>query len=71
MIDQRIEIRTGRPSDHEAVISVMPDWWDGRDLTSMLPKVFKKTLNNEPVNRKGWEAMETNHAVQLLKQGYV
>lgn len=35
-----IEIRNGRPSDHEHVISVMPDWWDGRDLTSMLPKVF-------------------------------
>lgn len=35
-----IKIRNGRPSDHENVISVMPDWWDGRDLTSMLPKVF-------------------------------
>ena len=41
MIDQRIiKIRTGRPSDHKNVISVMPEWWDGRDLTSMLPKVF-------------------------------
>jgi ribosomal protein S18 acetylase RimI-like enzyme len=35
-----IRIRNGRPSDHEKVISIMPDWWDGRDLTSMLPKVF-------------------------------
>lgn len=35
-----IKIRNGRPSDYEAVISVMPDWWGGRDLRSMLPKVF-------------------------------
>lgn len=35
-----IRIRNGRPSDYEKVIAVMPDWWDGRDLTSMLPKVF-------------------------------
>ena len=35
-----IKIRSGRPSDYENVISVMPAWWEGRDLTSMLPKVF-------------------------------
>lgn len=35
-----ITIRNAGPSDHENVISVMPSWWDGRDLTSMLPKVF-------------------------------
>jgi GNAT superfamily N-acetyltransferase len=35
-----IKIRNGRPSDHENVISVMPGWWEGRDLTSMLPKIF-------------------------------
>lgn len=32
MIDtQDISIRNVRPSDHEYVISVMPDWWGGRD----------------------------------------
>jgi GNAT superfamily N-acetyltransferase len=35
-----IQIRKGKPSDYENVVSVMPHWWDGRDLTSMLPKVF-------------------------------
>jgi GNAT superfamily N-acetyltransferase len=35
-----IKIRNGGPSDYENVISVMPGWWDGRDLTAMLPKVF-------------------------------
>jgi len=35
-----IEIRNRQPSDHENVISVMKDWWSGRDLTNMLLKVF-------------------------------
>jgi predicted GNAT superfamily acetyltransferase len=35
-----ITIRRGAPSDHQPIISVMPDWWDGRDLTASLPKVF-------------------------------
>jgi len=35
-----IILRNGRPTDYENVIAVMPDWWSGRDLTSMLPKVF-------------------------------
>lgn len=33
-------LRNGGPSDYENVIAVMPDWWNGRDLTSMLPKIF-------------------------------
>lgn len=33
-------IRTAKPSDHHRVIRVMPDWWKGRDLTAMLPKLF-------------------------------
>jgi ribosomal protein S18 acetylase RimI-like enzyme len=28
------------PDDWERVVAVMPDWWDGRDLRAMLPKVF-------------------------------
>lgn len=33
-------IRPARPDDHSRIIAVLPDWWDGRDLTSMVPKVF-------------------------------
>jgi len=33
-------IRNILPIDHQKVLSVMPDWWGGRDLRSMLPKVF-------------------------------
>ncbi len=35
-----ITIRNATPADHPNIISVMPDWWDGRDLTAMLSKVF-------------------------------
>ena len=33
-------ILNSRPSDHEKVISVMPEWWGGRDLSSSVLKVF-------------------------------
>ena len=33
-------IRNSKPSDHQRIISVMKDWWEGRDLTWMLPKLF-------------------------------
>ena len=33
-------VRNSEPSDHSRIISVLKDWWDGRDLTSMLPKLF-------------------------------
>ena len=29
-----------RPDDHPAVISVIADWWSGRDLTHLLPRLF-------------------------------
>lgn len=35
-----VTIRNGKPSDHERVVSVMPYWWDGRDLSSSVLKVF-------------------------------
>lgn len=35
-----ISIRKGEPSDHDRIISVMKEWWEGRDLTAMLPKLF-------------------------------
>ena len=35
-----ISLRKGQPADHDRIISVMKYWWDGRDLTAMLPKLF-------------------------------
>lgn len=35
-----LKIRNSRPSDHQRIICVMKDWWGGRDLTWMLPKLF-------------------------------
>ncbi|UCD33538.1 MAG: GNAT family N-acetyltransferase [Desulfobacterales bacterium] len=34
------EIRKAEPTDHNRIVSVMKDWWGGRDLTAMLPKLF-------------------------------
>lgn len=33
-------IRNAQPLDHEKIISVMPEWWSGRDLSSSVLKVF-------------------------------
>ncbi len=35
-----ITVRKAKPSDHASIIAALPDWWGGRDLTSMLPKLF-------------------------------
>jgi ribosomal protein S18 acetylase RimI-like enzyme len=35
-----LTIRNTKPSDHQRIISVMKDWWGGRDLTWMLTKLF-------------------------------
>jgi hypothetical protein len=35
-----ITIRKAKPSDHASVITALQDWWGGRDLTAMLPKLF-------------------------------
>ena len=35
-----IQIRNAEPSDYEPVISVLNDWWGGRDMRNMLPKLF-------------------------------
>jgi len=35
-----VTIRNGQPFDHENIISVMPEWWNGRDLSSSVLKVF-------------------------------
>ena len=33
-------IRPLRPSDHPAVVSVIDDWWSGRRMADMLPRLF-------------------------------
>ncbi len=33
-------IRNALPSDHKTVVSVIPEWWGGRDLRSSMPKLF-------------------------------
>lgn len=35
-----LKIRNCKLSDHPRIISVLKDWWGGRDLTWMLPKLF-------------------------------
>jgi len=35
-----IRIRNAKPSDHENIISVIPDWWGGRDLSNSVPKLL-------------------------------
>jgi GNAT superfamily N-acetyltransferase len=32
--------RNSCPADHQRIIAVMKNWWRGRDLTPMLPKLF-------------------------------
>lgn len=38
--EAEIKIRNGRPQDHEIIVSVMPDWWGGRDLSASVLKIF-------------------------------
>jgi ribosomal protein S18 acetylase RimI-like enzyme len=35
-----LTVRNSCPADHQKIIVVMKDWWGGRDLTPMLPKLF-------------------------------
>jgi predicted GNAT superfamily acetyltransferase len=35
-----IEIRNAGPADHARVIGVLDDWWGGRRMRDMLPKLF-------------------------------
>ncbi len=40
MIENDIMIRKAEPADHEKIIAALQNWWGGRDLTAMLPKLF-------------------------------
>jgi predicted GNAT superfamily acetyltransferase len=35
-----VQIREIRPSDYRPVISVIDDWWGGRQMADMLPHLF-------------------------------
>lgn len=39
-VPKDLTVRNSEPADHKRIISVMKDWWGGRDLTWMLPKLF-------------------------------
>ena len=35
-----LTIRNATPGDHEKIVSLIPEWWAGRDLSSSVLKVF-------------------------------
>ena len=41
-----VNIKYSDPSDHPRIIRIMKDWWEGRDLTSMLPRLFLEHFFN-------------------------
>lgn len=40
MLPETLKFRNSEPSDHPEIIDVVADWWGGRDLRWMLPKLF-------------------------------
>lgn len=40
MQESDFKIRNAQASDHPRIMAVMPEWWGGRDLTSLLPVLF-------------------------------
>jgi predicted GNAT superfamily acetyltransferase len=38
--ESEIEIRHAQPADHARVIAVLDEWWGGRRMRDMLPKLF-------------------------------
>lgn len=43
---KQILFRNASLSDHRAIISVMPNWWRGRDLRTSVPKLFLQHFSN-------------------------
>jgi ribosomal protein S18 acetylase RimI-like enzyme len=39
-MEKCVEIRKVRPSDYQPIISVLDEWWGGRRMSDMLPKLF-------------------------------
>jgi ribosomal protein S18 acetylase RimI-like enzyme len=40
MKNPSISVRPANPNDYDPIITVMDDWWAGRRMTSMMPKLF-------------------------------
>ena len=40
VVPDHITIRNASPRDHQIVVSVIPEWWGGRDLRTSVPKLF-------------------------------
>ena len=40
MTSNGVKIRNLSPSDYDAIIRVVDDWWGGRRMASMLPRLF-------------------------------
>ncbi|MDY6793098.1 MAG: GNAT family N-acetyltransferase [Thermodesulfobacteriota bacterium] len=58
-------IRNSAPSDHHRIISVLQEWWGGRDLTWMLPKLFLNHFCNTSF------VMEKNDALIAFLIGFL
>ena len=41
-----LTLRNSVPSDHERIIGVLQNWWGGRDLTWMVPRIWLIHFNN-------------------------
>lgn len=46
MLPDTMNVRNCTPEDHARIIEVMGEWWDGRDLTRMLPRLFLVHFTN-------------------------
>ncbi len=46
MTEKDIKIRKAEPADHDKIIAALQNWWGGRDLTAMLPKLFLNHFND-------------------------
>jgi hypothetical protein len=46
MIGKDILIRKAEPADHDKIIAALQNWWGGRDLTAMLPRLFLNHFSN-------------------------
>lgn len=40
LLKWNLRIRNGSPADHPRILSFMPEWWGGRDLSHSLLKLF-------------------------------
>jgi ribosomal protein S18 acetylase RimI-like enzyme len=63
------KIRKGEPADHDRIVAVMKHWWDGRDLTAMLPKLFLNHFHDTALVMEKENAL-IGFFIGLLSQSY-